>query len=124
MPRRSPSTSFDGRLILIVQQSWVVAHGLARAFKAKGAFVLIARDAQSGLRLAKDSRLSVVVLDSASHALSRQLKAKGIPVVMYTGHPLTNDTPIIHKPAALVVARVQELLSEAIGRDGVSVSSA
>src|SRR5262249_4618761 len=98
-----------------------------RAFKAKGAFVLIARDAHSGLRLAKDSRLSVVVLDSASHDLSRQLKAKGIPVVMYTGHPLTNDTPIIHKPAlsaALVVARVQELLSEAIGRDGVSVSSA
>src|SRR5262249_14408050 len=118
MSRRSPSSSFDGRLILIVQRSWVIARGLANAFEAKGASVLIARDAQSGLCLANDPRLSVAVLDNASHDLGRQLKAKGIPFVLYTGHRQTDDAPIIHKPAltAALLARVQELLSDATGQ--------
>ena len=117
MPHNSPTSSFDGRLILFVQRSWVVAHGLAKSFEAKGASVLIARDAQC-LCLANDPRLSVAVLDSASHDLGRQLKAKDIPFVLYTGHRQTDDAPIIHKPAltAALLARVQELLSDATGQ--------
>ena len=114
MSRRSPTSSFHGRSILIVQRSWVIARNLANAFEAKGARALIARDARSGLRLANDPRLSAAVLDSASHALRLELKAKGIPFVLYTAHEQIDDAPIVRKPAspATIVARVEELLSE------------
>ena len=112
MPRRSAQAGFlDGRVILIVHRTWIIARGLANAFEAKGAQVSLARTPHSDL--ANLPNLAAAVLDGASHELCRQLQARGIPFVLYTAREQVYDVPIIRKPApaAEVVARVEELLA-------------
>jgi len=109
--------SLDGRVVLIVQRLWVVANALARAFEANGAQVLLATNSRSGLALADHPNLSAAVLDSGSRELCRQLEARGIPFLFYTGRDRINDefatAPIIRKPAspAEVVDGVEQLLT-------------
>jgi len=70
------------------------------------------KNTQSGV--VNDSRLSAAVLDGGSAKLCGELRAKGIPFVLYTAREQTVGAPIIRKPAPAteVVARVEELLSE------------
>ena len=109
--------SLDGRVVLIVQRLWVVANALARAFEANRAQVLLATNSRSGLALADHPNLSAAVLDSGSRELCRQLEARGIPFLFYTGRDRINDefatAPIIRKPAspAEVVDGVEQLLT-------------
>src|SRR6516162_7334065 len=78
MPNRA---SLQGRAVLIVQRAWLLASALADAFEQKGAKVVIAKEAKP--ELANISNLSAAVLDANSVELQRELKAKGIPFVLY-----------------------------------------
>ena len=112
MPRPSPKDDpLHGRVILIVQRAWIIARTLADAFQVKGAQVVMT-NTQSDV--VNDPRLSAAVLDGGSAKLCGELKAKGIPFVLYTAREQTVGAPIIRKPAPAteVVARVEELLSE------------
>jgi DNA-binding response OmpR family regulator len=118
MPRRSAQDrSFHGRVILIVQRTWVIAHGLATAFEVKGAQVVMAREARLGSSLTEIRDLSAAVLDRHNLELCQPLKVRGVPFVLYTGRAVVNHNcaaaAIIRKPApaAEVVARVEEMLS-------------
>jgi len=107
MPRRSA----QGRVILIVQRSWLIASGLAAAFETTGAKVVIAKNLHPDL--ANIPNLSAAVLDSASHELCRELEAKAIPFVLYTAQNQFEAESVIVRPASPkeVVARVEELLT-------------
>jgi DNA-binding response OmpR family regulator len=113
MPSR-PTRPLGGRVVLIVQRSWIIANGLAIAFKAAGAQVLVAK--QSDLALADHPDLAAAVLDGQSSEMRLRLEARGIPFLLYTGHGDIEggpaNAPIVRKPAppAEVVARVEQLL--------------
>jgi DNA-binding response OmpR family regulator len=106
---------FVGRVILIVQRRWLLARSLSSAFEAKGARVLLANNADSGVALADHPHLAAAVLDGQSLQLCRKLGKGSIPFVVYTGlaHVDVDDaTTIVRKPASAkqVVASVQRLL--------------
>lgn len=107
MPQPS---SLKGRTVLIVQRRWIIARTLADAFEAKGAKVVMTKDALS--ELAGVSSVSAAVLDSTSGDLRQQLSARGTPFVLYTARERTDDAPIVQKPAPVadIVARLEELL--------------
>ena len=111
-----PAPVLIGCLILIVQKQWAIANGLTLAFETKGARVLSARDAATGLALADDPDLAAAVLDSDSPKLCRLLDAKDIPYVVYTGREQLDEECaagiLIRKPASAeeVVASVERLL--------------
>jgi hypothetical protein len=77
--------SLDGRAVLILQRLWVVANALADAFEANGAQILLSTNSRSGMALADHPNLSAAILDSGSRELCRQLEARGIPFLFYTG---------------------------------------
>ena len=108
MPQRK---SLQDLLILIVQRKWIIARGLADAFEAWCATVVMSTKPHPDL--SQLPKLSAAVLDSQSLGLRRELQTKGIPFLLYTAHKQTNDVPIIDKPApaAEVVARVEEWLT-------------
>ena len=112
-----PTPPLGGRVVLIVQRSWIIASGLAIAFKAAGAKVLVAKNLRSDWALADHPHLSAAVLDSGSRELCLRLKARGIPYLFYSGSDHIEDefatAPTVQKPArpAEVVARMQQLLS-------------
>jgi hypothetical protein len=108
-PRR-----LDGRLILIVERSWVIASAFLDAFEANGARVVLVNVARRDL--ADLPQLAAAVLEGESLGLCRLLEAKGIPFVLYTSyaqseHQFTRAT-IVEKPAPVsdVVAAVEQLL--------------
>jgi len=105
--------SLQGRTILIVQRTWLIARALADAFEKKGAQIVMAKKADPDL--ANLPNLSAAVLDGQSGDLRPELQAKGIPFVSYTASEQTNDASVIGKPvpAADVVARVEEWRHEA-----------
>ena len=106
--------SLHGRTILIVQQNWIIATALATAFEARGAQALLAKNSLPDL--ANVPNVSAAVLGSHSRDLCQQLRARGVPFVVYTGHTKIDHecsaAAIIEKPApsAEVVARVETLL--------------
>jgi hypothetical protein len=67
------------------------------------------------------SREKAAVLDGNSRALCRQLNARGIPYLLYTGRPQIGDecaaAPIVRKPVSPthVVESVERLLMELNG---------
>ena len=105
-----------GRLILIVQRTWIVARQLSAAFEAEGARVLAAHDVASALLSADAPDLAAAVLDSGSAELCRQLGQRGIPSVLYTARTQIDDdcagAPVVKKPApvAEVVEAIRRLL--------------
>jgi DNA-binding response OmpR family regulator len=109
--------SLEGKVILIVERSWLIATTLAMAFEVKGARVVLSNKA--ALDLADHINLSAAVLDSHSGELCKELEARGIPYLMYTAQAREKvrdecaAAPIIGKPAsaAEVVARVEQLLT-------------
>jgi len=112
----SREQSLFGRVILIVQRRWVVAHNLASAFEAEGAQVLLANSSPNSLAQLDHAYLAAAVLDGQSHQLWRQLKESEIPYVLYTGREHFYDGyssgPVIRKPAYAeeVVTAVRRLL--------------
>jgi Helix-turn-helix len=102
----------DGSLVLVVQRSWLVASALTRAFEARGAKVLMAREPT--VALADLPQLDAAVLDDQSHGLCLLLEARGIAFVSYSARAPREDAraPIVGKPAPAedVVARVEQLL--------------
>jgi hypothetical protein len=107
-PRR-----LDGRLILIVERSWVIASAFVDAFEANGARVVLVSVARRDL--ADLPQLAAAVLEGESLDLCRLLEAKGIPFVLYTSYgqserQFTRAT-VVEKPAPLtdVVAAVEQL---------------
>ena len=104
-----PAPVLIGCLILIVQKQWAIANGLTLAFETKGARVLTARDAATGLALADDPDLAAAVLDSDSPKLCHLLD-------VHSGREQLDDecadAPLIRKPASVeeVVASVERLL--------------
>src|SRR4051794_35184313 len=108
--------SLGGRLILIVQRRWVMAHQLSAAFKAEGARVVLAHDATTGAPSADAAALAAAVLDSESIELCPKLKERGIPFVFYTARDHIDDdgagAPVVRKPASAeeVVGTIRRLL--------------
>jgi|SRR5215831_19388141 len=114
----SMAGSLDGRVVLVVQRSWLIANNLARALEANGAKVLLATNSSSALRLVDHPLLSAAVLNSDSRELCRLLEARGISFLFYTGRAQIidefNTAPVIRKPArpAEVVDGVGRLLTQ------------
>jgi DNA-binding response OmpR family regulator len=110
-----PGASLEGKVILIVQRSWLISTALAMAFEVKGARAVLSNKAASDLP--DRINVSAAVLDSHSGELCKELEARGIPYLMYTAREKVRDecaaAPIIEKPAsaAEVVARVEQLLT-------------
>jgi len=117
LPITIKGCSLNGRVVLIVQRSWVIASALARAFEANGARVLLSTNPSSGLALVSHPLLSAAVLDSNSRELCNQLEARGIPFLFYTARDRIDGgcvrAPIVRKPAspATVIEGVQQLLT-------------
>jgi len=111
-PRR-----LDGRLILIVERSWMIASAFADAFETMGAKVVLAKEPQSDL--ADLPHFAAAVLDGQSHELCQLLEARDIPFVLYTTRGQSEcqfpRATVIEKPAPLmdVVAAVEHLLQKA-----------
>jgi len=114
---RPQSGSLTGRVILVVQRRWVIAHALSASLEANGAEVLLAVNARSASGLLDHPDLSAAILDGNSRALCRQLNARGIPYLLYTGRPQFGDecaaAPIVRKPVSSthVVESVERLLT-------------
>jgi NAD(P)-dependent dehydrogenase (short-subunit alcohol dehydrogenase family) len=103
----------NGRVVLIVQRSWLIGTALANSFGSKGAKVVLTKE--SAAASANLPNLAAAVLDGQSHELGRQLETRGIPFVLYTAHDLSEGkfaSATVMKPAPVadVVARVEELL--------------
>jgi hypothetical protein len=62
----SQEPSLFGQVILTVQRRWVLAKSLSSAFEAKGARVLLANTADSGVASADHPHLAAAVLDGQS----------------------------------------------------------
>ena len=117
MPKHtSQSGSLAGHVILVVQRAWTIAHALSSSLEANGAKVLLSVNSRSALGLVDHPGLSAAVLDGNSRELCRQLNARGIPYLLYTGRLRTDDecaaAPIVRKPASPthVVESVERLL--------------
>jgi len=104
-----------GRVILIVQRIWTIASALATEFEGKGAQAVLAKNSHPDL--ADVPNLAAAVLGDHSPDLCQQLRARGVPFVLYSGHPEIDHecaaAAIIQKPAppGEIVARVAGLLT-------------
>jgi hypothetical protein len=106
-----PDGSLEGHVILIFQRGWAIARSLANALEAEGAQVLLSAT------VPEHSQPSAAILDSHRPELCQQLKANGIPFLLYTGNQRVHDecagAPIVRKPSssADVVEAVKRLLT-------------
>lgn len=106
-----PAGSLEGHVILIFQRSWAIAKSLADALQAEGARALLSAT------VPEHTQLSAAILDSHRPELCEQLKAKGVPFLLYTGsqhiHGSCAEAPIVPKPAsrAIIVKAVERLLT-------------
>jgi DNA-binding response OmpR family regulator len=111
----SNGNSLRGRAILIVQRIWTIASALATEFEGKGAQVVLAKNSHPDL--ADVPNLAAAVLGDHSRDLCQQLRARGVPFVLYSGHSEIDHecaaAAIIQKPAppGEIVARVEGLLT-------------
>jgi len=106
-----PDRSLEGLVILIFQRGWVIARSLANALEAEGARVLLSAT------VPEHPQPSAAILDSHRLELCQQLKANGVPFLLYTGNQWVHDecagALIVRKPAspADVVEAVKRLLT-------------
>ena len=114
MPQGS---SLYGRVVLIVERSWIIGSAIARALEANGVLVLLAKNSRSALPLIDHPHLAAAILDGGSNFLCRQLQVRGVPFLFYTGRNRTHEqwatAPVIQKPAPLaeVVKELERLLA-------------
>ena len=113
----SNNPSLQGKVILIVQRSWLIARTLASAFEAKGARVLSTNNTRSAAALLDEPGLAAAIVDSDRRAICKRLSERDIPFVVYTGRERIHDEcaegPTVRKPqrAEVIVAIVERLLS-------------
>jgi DNA-binding response OmpR family regulator len=111
----SNDNSLRGRVILILQRIWTIASALATEFEGKGAQAVLAKNSHPDL--ADVPNLAAAVLGDHSRDLCQQLRARGVPFVLYSGHSEIDHecaaAAIIQKPAppGEIVARVGGLLT-------------
>jgi CheY-like chemotaxis protein len=77
--------------ILLVENEPVIAQSIADCLQDAGALVLTATKINQALRIAEDPSLSAAVLDldlghDDSTIVCRQLSARGVPFLFYTGY--------------------------------------
>ena len=114
MPQGS---SLYGRVVLIVERSWLIGSAIAHALEANGALVLLAKNSRSALPLIDHPHLAAAILDGGSNFLCRQLQVRGVPFLFYTGRNRTHEqwatAPIVQKPAPLaeIVKEMERLLA-------------
>jgi DNA-binding response OmpR family regulator len=94
---------------------WTIASALATEFEGKGAQAMLAKNSHPDL--ADVPNLAAAVLGDHSRDLCQQLRARGVPFVLYSGHSEIDHecaaAAIIRKPAppGEIVARVEDLLT-------------
>jgi len=118
MPRHnSQRGSLAGRVILVVQRTWVIAQALSSSLEANGAEVLLSVDPRSASGLVDHPDLSAAILDGSSREVCQQLNARGIPYLLYTGSLQIDDAcagaPVVLKPVSPshVVEGLERLLT-------------
>jgi hypothetical protein len=107
----------EDKTILVVQPKWLIAEALSLAPKARGANVLSAPDASTGLAFVSHPGLSAAVLNSESQEICAVLAQRNIPYLVYTGKidvEGCDQGPIVYKPesAQASAAQVQQLIDE------------
>jgi DNA-binding response OmpR family regulator len=89
MNRTAP---LHGLSVLVVEDDYFIAVEMCRALRAGGADIIgPARDLESGLAAARDTRIDCAVLDVNLHGrmafqLARELRERGIPTIFATGY--------------------------------------
>jgi DNA-binding response OmpR family regulator len=113
--------TLQGRSILIVEDNPVIVMDITLAFEHSGAQLTITNILKHALLLAEHDGLSAAILDHSlgsddSSLLRKRLTERGIPYMIYSGYPKSNDAPddLVHlsKPASheKIVATMEGLI--------------
>jgi DNA-binding NtrC family response regulator len=116
-------STLDGRSILIVEDEAIIAMDLTMALEDAGAEVTSTGTLKHALLLVEHDGLSAAILDHGikggdSSLLSRRLKERGVPFLIYTGHSdaeaVKQGVPYVSKPATheVLVAAVEDLIRD------------
>ena len=115
---RSPT--LKGHSILIVEDEAIIVMDLTMALEDAGAEVTSTGTLKHALLLVEHDGLSAAILDHGlkdgdSSLLSRRLKERGVPFLVYSGYTaeaIKQGVPYISKPAshAELVAGVEDLI--------------
>jgi DNA-binding response OmpR family regulator len=116
----------NGRSVLVVETSAIIAWSIGNAFEKAGARVMVTGSLEEALRLVEVEHLSGAIIpcllrDGDSSPLCERLNQQGIPYLMHTGraevHEACRCAPVVKKPAkpALLV----EILGDLIARQPI-----
>jgi DNA-binding response OmpR family regulator len=119
-----PTSSLQGRSILVVEDVAIIAMDIVAAFEHTGAEMTTTNTLHHALILAEHDGLSAAIVDHGlgdadSSALYARLKERGIPFVIYSGFAKVEgaggDAPFVEKPASpeALVAAVQDMIRRA-----------
>jgi len=114
-------STLDGRSILIVEDEAIIVMDLTMALEDVGAEVTSTGTLKHALLLVEHDGLSAAILDHGlkdgdSSLLSRRLKERGVPFLIYSGHSdaeaVKQGVPYVSKPASheVLVAAVEDLI--------------
>jgi DNA-binding response OmpR family regulator len=114
--------TLQGRSILIVEDEALIVMDLTMAFEDAGAEVTSTHTLKHALLLVEHDGLSAAILDHGlkdgdSSLLSRRLKARGVPFLIYSGYTaeaVKQGVPYVSKPASheVLVAAVDDLIRD------------
>jgi len=115
--------TLEGRTILIVEDEAIIVMDLTMALEDVGAEVTSTGTLKHALLLVEHDGLSAAILDHGlkdgdSSLLSRRLKERGVPFLIYSGHldaeAVKQGVPYVSKPAshAVLVAAVEDLIRD------------
>ena len=104
-----------GRVILVVEDEFLIALDLKTTLEAAGAKVMTA-NARNAAQVAEGAALSAAVLDarpaSSDHRpIARLLKRRGVPFLFYTTHPPEDVTTVRGAPIVLKPERSEEIVA-------------
>ena len=115
--------TLEGRTILIVEDEAIIVMDLTMALEDAGAEVTSTHTLKHALLLVEHDGLSAAILDHGlkdgdSSLLSRRLKERGIPFLIYSGYTaeaVKQGVPYVSKPASheVLVAAVEDLIRSA-----------
>ena len=107
-----------GRLILVVENEFLIAFDLKTTLEVAGAKVIVT-NARNAAHAAERSGLSAAILDarpgSSDHRpIARQLKRRGVPFLFYSTHPPEDVTTVRGAPIVLKPERSQEIVAAVV----------
>ena len=119
---RSPT--LKGHSILIVEDEAIIVMDLTMALESAGAEVTSTGTLKHALLLVEHDGLSAAILDhgikgSDSSLLSKRLKERGVPFLIYSGHSdaeaVKQGVPFVSKPAShqVLVEALEDLIRRA-----------